>query len=151
MSKFGCFITAALVLAPTAVMATMPAHDGYMLFALTKAELAQMPNAADKACLATAAAKATNENGRIVCNNAIYKRLDARLNIAYRAAMTRLPKAKAATLRAEENAWLASRDKICAAGTAKYMNPQSVSYRALISDCGLAELYRRTMWLERYR
>jgi uncharacterized protein YecT (DUF1311 family) len=151
MSKIGFSIMAAILVTPAVTMAKAPNQNSYVRFALTKEELAQMPDAADTACLATAAAKATNENGRINCNKVIYNRLDARLNVAYRTALARVAKAKATMLRADESAWLASRDKICMTRAVRDLNRQSVSYRAAISDCSLTELYRRTLWLERYR
>ncbi len=150
MSKSGLVVAAALTLAPAMAMAKMPAHDGYSHFAPTKAEQAQMLNAADKACLA-AALKAPNESARIDCNAATYRRIDARLNAAYRGAVKSLPKAKSAALKFEQKAWLASQNKVCASGDAKQLNRESVSYRAAMSDCSLAELYRRTIWVEHYR
>jgi uncharacterized protein YecT (DUF1311 family) len=150
MSKFKLMIAAAMMLAPVALIAKTPAHDGYAHFTLTKTELAQMPNAADRTCL-EAAIKASNENARIACNRSTYKRIDARLNGSFRAIVAKLPKMRGDALLQEENAWLATRDKICASGAARELNRASVSYRAVMSDCGLAELYRRTLWVARYR
>jgi uncharacterized protein YecT (DUF1311 family) len=150
MSKFKLLISVAMMLAPVASIAKTPAHNGYAHFALAEAELAQMPNAADQTCL-EAAIKAPNENARIACNRSTYKRIDARLNRSFRAILAKLPKMRGDALRQEENAWLATRDKICASGAARELNRASVSYRAAMSDCGLAELYRRTLWVEHYR
>jgi uncharacterized protein YecT (DUF1311 family) len=147
MSKFGLFITAALTIAPAIVMAKAPARHDYMLFALIEAELAEMPNAADKACLA----KANQEPyADIACTVPQFDRIEQRLDQSYQAVMATLPKAKKTNLESEQGLWLITRDAICKARVGDELNETSITYDAAIIQCSLAELYRRTLWVERF-
>ena len=148
MSKFGLFIAAALVLAPVTAMAKMPAHNGYSHFALTQAEQAQMPNTADKACLA----KADQEPFAVIqCTVPQFDRIENRFSVSYHAVLAKLPKAKKTKLRSEQNLWLITREAMCKARVGNELNEASVTYNAAIIQCTLDDLYRRTLWVERYR
>jgi uncharacterized protein YecT (DUF1311 family) len=148
MSKFGFFVTAALMLVPVVAMAKAAAHDGYGLFALTDAEIAQMPNAADKACLV----KADQEPFAVIeCTSPQFDRIEKRLNASYRAVMARLSKTKKVQLRREQRLWLITREAACKARVGDELNDTSITYYAAMNQCALTELYRRTLWVERYR
>jgi uncharacterized protein YecT (DUF1311 family) len=148
MSKFQLLVAAALTLAPAIAMAKVPALEGYMLFTLTDTELAQMPNSADKACLA----KVDEEPfAAIACTAPQFDRFEQRLNQSYQAAMAMLPKAKKTNLESEQGLWLITREAVCKARVGDELNEMSVAYNTAVIQCALAELYRRTLWVERYR
>jgi uncharacterized protein YecT (DUF1311 family) len=148
MSKFRLLIAAALTLAPAIAIAKEPVLDDYMLFALTDAELSQMPNAADKACLA----KVDKEPfAAIACTAPQFDRFEQRLNQSYQAAMAMLPKAKKTNLESEQGLWLITREAVCKARVGDELNLDSIAYNTAVIQCALAELYRRTLWVERYR
>jgi uncharacterized protein YecT (DUF1311 family) len=148
MSKFGLFIAAALVLAPAIAMAKAPVPAGYWHFTLTKAELAQMQNADDIACLA----KADQEPYAVIaCSRPQFDRIETRLSLSYHAIMAKIPKAKKVKLRSEQSLWLITREAMCKARVGDQLNEASVSYNAAIIQCTLDDLYRRTLWVERYR
>jgi uncharacterized protein YecT (DUF1311 family) len=148
MSKFGFLVAAVLTLAPAAVSAKKPALDGYIHFTLTKAEIAQMPNAADRACLA----KADQEPYAVIaCTAPQFGRIETRLGLSYHAVLAALPKAQKTKLRSEQGLWLITRDAICKARVGDELNEESITYDAAIIQCALAELSRRTLWVERYR
>jgi uncharacterized protein YecT (DUF1311 family) len=148
VTKLGFFIAAALVSAPAVVSAKKPAHDGYVHFTLTKAEIAQMPNAADKACLA----KSDQEPYAVIaCTAPQFDRIETRLGLSYRAVLAALPKAQKTKLRSEQGLWLITREAICKARVGDELNETSITYDTAVIQCALAELYRRTLWVERYR
>jgi uncharacterized protein YecT (DUF1311 family) len=148
VSKLGFIIAAALVSAPAVVSAKKPAYDGYIHFTLTEAEIAQMPNAADKACLA----KADQEPYAVIaCTVPQFDRIETRLGLSYRAVLAALPKAQKINLRSEQGLWLITREAICKARVGDELNEESITYDAAIIQCALAELSRRTLWVERYR
>jgi uncharacterized protein YecT (DUF1311 family) len=148
MTKFGLLIAAALSLSSAAAIAKRPAHDRYMHFALSKAEIAQMPNTADKACLA----KANEEPFAVIaCTAPLFDRIEKRLSLSYHAVMAKLPKASKIQLRGEQGFWLITREASCKAQVGDELNETSITYHAAIHQCNLAELYRRTLWVERYQ
>lgn len=148
MPKFGVLIVMVLTLASAAAMARTPVTDGYWHFALTKAELAQMPNAADKACLT----KADQEPYDVIqCTGPQFDRMETRLSVSYHAVLAKLPKAKKTRLRSEQSLWLITREAMCKARVGNELNEASVAYNAAIIQCTLDDLYRRTLWVERYR
>jgi uncharacterized protein YecT (DUF1311 family) len=148
MAKFGFFVAAAMLLTHTAVTAKTPAHDGYVHFAPTKAEIAQMPNAEDLACLT----KADQEPFAVIeCTAPQFDRVEQRLNVSYRAVMARLPKTQKIKLRSEQRLWLITREATCKARVGDELNDTSITYHEAMTQCALAELYRRTLWVERYR
>jgi uncharacterized protein YecT (DUF1311 family) len=152
MPKFTYSIATALMIASATAIAVTPTPVPmtYSNFTLTDAEVAQMPNSADKACK-TKADKTPNPNAEIACNEITYRRIDKRLNASYRKTMARLPKAKQSELRLEEKQWLETRFNVCEQQFAEELNVTSVSYRQVVSNCRLAELYRRVIWIERYK
>ena len=148
MPKFGFLIVVVLTLAPVAAMAKTPAQNDYWHFALTDAEIAQMPNAADKACLA----KADQEPFAVIqCNIPQFDRIEERLSQSYHGVMATLPKAQKDRLHSEQQLWIMTREAICKARVEDELNETSITYNAAVIQCALAELYRRTLWVERYR
>ena len=142
------FSVFALMLVPTAATATPPAQDGYMYFALTDAEIAEMPNADDKACLA----KADQEPYAVIaCTAPQFDRIEERLSLSYHSVIAHLPKAKSAQLKEEQGIWLITRDLMCKARVGDELNEMSVTYRAAMTQCVLDDLYRRALWVERYQ
>jgi uncharacterized protein YecT (DUF1311 family) len=138
----------ALMLVPAAATAQTPAQDGYMYFALTGAEIAEMPNADDKACLA----KADQEPYAVIaCTAPQFDRIEKRLSVSYHSVLARLPKAKSAQLKEEQGIWLITRDLMCRARVGDELNEMSITYHAAMIQCVLDDLYRRTLWVERYQ
>jgi uncharacterized protein YecT (DUF1311 family) len=153
MSKLGLMIAATLILASATASAKTPVHDGYWHFRLTGAELAQMPNADDKACLAKADEK---PYAVIACTVPQFDRIETRLGASYHAVIAKLPKAKRNSLRREQSLWRITREAICKARVGDKLSEASVmytaaNYEAAIVECTLDDLYRRTLWVERYR
>jgi uncharacterized protein YecT (DUF1311 family) len=148
VSKLRFFIAAALVSAPAVATAKKPAHDGYIHFTLTKGEIDQLPNAADKACLA----KADQEPYAVIeCTTPQFDRIETRLGLSYHAVLAALPKAQKTKLRSEQRLWLITREATCKARVGDELNETSITYGTAVIQCALAELYRRTLWVERYR
>jgi uncharacterized protein YecT (DUF1311 family) len=148
MSISGFLVAAVLMLTPAIAPAKKPAHDRYAHFALTKADIDQMPNAADKACLA----KADQEPYAVIaCTAPQFDRIETRLGLSYQAVLAALPQAQKTNLRSEQGLWLITREAICKAQVGDELNETSITYDAAVIQCALAELYRRTLWVERYR
>lgn len=148
MPKFEFLIAAVFTLTPVAAIAKTPAHNDYWHFALTDAEIAQMPNAADKACLA----KADQEPFAVIqCNIPQFDRIEERLSQSYNTVMATLPKAQKNELHSEQQLWIMTREAICKARVGDELNETSITYSTAVIQCALAELYRRALWVERYR
>ena len=142
------FSVFALMLVPAAATATTPAQDGYMNFALTDAEIAEMPNTDDKACLA----KADQEPYAVIaCSAPQFDRIEKRLSLSYHSVIANLPKSKSAQLKEEQGIWLITRDLMCRARVGDELNEMSITYQAAMIRCVLDDLYRRTLWVERYQ
>ena len=145
--RFGLSIFA-LMLVSAAAAAQTPAQDGFTYFALTGAEIAEMPNADDKVCLAKADAE---PHAVIACNAPQFDRIEERLSVSYHSVLSRLPKAKSAQLKEEQGIWFNTTDLMCKARVGDELNEESVTYRLAMTQCILDDLYRRTLWVERYR
>jgi uncharacterized protein YecT (DUF1311 family) len=81
------------------------------------------------------------------CIGTEIEREDARLNRAYKLAMSRLTSAQKAALRSSERTWIKARDARCKAGGGGGGSLDGVLY----ANCILDETARRTRFLETYR
>jgi uncharacterized protein YecT (DUF1311 family) len=96
-------------------------------------------------CLASPDGQSTM--GMIDCVGAELKIQDARLNAAYRKAMSGLNARQHDKLQAAQRAWLAFRDAECAS---LYDDDWGTLSRVIASDCILSMTVKRTMDLEHY-
>jgi uncharacterized protein YecT (DUF1311 family) len=82
------------------------------------------------------------------CYGAELKRADGRLNRAYGAAMARSSRAKKATLRTSERAWIKRRDATCN----RELGPDKGTIQRLnYPSCLIKQTDARTAWLRRWR
>jgi uncharacterized protein YecT (DUF1311 family) len=93
----------------------------------------------------------TGDVAMMACNNEEQGRQDASLNHVYRTLLGRLPKSRAAQLRASQRAWLRSQNEQCVRESGVPMRHWGTMHRLDYSSCLLESAIRRTVWLERYR
>jgi uncharacterized protein YecT (DUF1311 family) len=148
--KLSVLIAAAFMFISSELMATSTAQNDYSHFTPSKTQIEQMSNATDAACHAKAES-ASNLNSNMACIDSTYKRIDKRLNKSYRTAMRRISKAKKEQLRLEQKSWLDTGFNYCEEKWKEELNVEGVTYRYEVRKCSLAELHRRTLWVEQYR
>jgi uncharacterized protein YecT (DUF1311 family) len=146
MRAFGLFMLAAAFLPLHPDMAH--AQTGYAQLKLSDAQNEAMSSRQYRTCMDRANGITANMND---CIGVEYDRLDRRLNLAYRAAMGRLPAARRTALRNDERAWLGNRDAVCEAELEAGMDNLGSLERLQLRFCALRELRRRIVWLERMR
>lgn len=100
-------------------------------------------------CMASGAAAQGVTSGMMSCSGDEIGRQDARLNQAYRMTMQRLPRARQATLRTRQRAWIKRRDATCRREADVYQGGTAAALN--LSQCILRETIARRLWLERYR
>ncbi len=78
-----------------------------------------------------------------------FKRQDAALNVAWKAALQRVGPRSSAQLIAAERRWVAARDPFCSKASDQFKGGTIMPI--VYSSCRVEETIRRTMWLEKLR
>jgi uncharacterized protein YecT (DUF1311 family) len=93
----------------------------------------------------------TGDFAMTACSREEHQRQDASLNRVYRALLGRLPRSRAAQLRASQRVWLRNRDSDCLKKSGAPMREWGTMHRLDYAGCRLESTIRRTVLLERYR
>jgi uncharacterized protein YecT (DUF1311 family) len=122
------------------------AMQSYERFRVSDAESERLMSADYRRCMDASGGVTANMRD---CAEAEGRRLDARLNAAYRDAMTRLPTSAARTrLRLLERRWVATRYHGCERSARSERG--GTLWLVMMDGCSLDEDVRRILWLERY-
>jgi hypothetical protein len=130
---------------------SMPVSPYYAKFSLSQADLAQMDNDEDKACVMRANMMHVREPSLTRCADDQVRRLKNRVQFSYANTIFRLPVARRAALQNNHRNWEVSyvancKDQLNIADQIHYYRERFPMLR-----CEGLELYRRALWLERYR
>lgn len=151
------FILAALIaISPASLMAAPP--QVYGDFVLTKAEIGEVIDIADKGCPKKSDPEKSEDYGSVWaaepvyqtgCRNKLVRGSEKQTNAVYKTALALLSKSEKNALRADQAVWVKKRYEECR--SERNQNLGGAFRNVLFADCQFIENIRRTFWIERRR
>jgi uncharacterized protein YecT (DUF1311 family) len=141
-------VAAAIMLSPAIVLAAATAQT-YEKFELTKAETKTVA----KVTAANCPRKAGGSKYQAKCRQKLMGKSEALLNVSYERALARLAAPARTELKESQEFWIHERYNECVYLSEDIeANPRpEAAVEIEYNDCALAELKRRTLWIDRYK
>jgi uncharacterized protein YecT (DUF1311 family) len=157
MEKSHLILTALLTIAPSTLMAAMP-QLAYADFDLTKAEIGEVTDVANKSCPKKSDPEKSEDYGSVWaaepvyqtgCRNKLVRGREKQTNAVYKRALAQLSKSEKNAFRADQAVWLKKRYEECRSERSE--NLGGAFRNVLFANCQFVENIRRTFWIERRR
>ena len=155
--KNSYFLLAALLaIAPSTLMATPPLVYGD--FGLTKAEIGEVIDVANKGCPKKSDHEKSEDYGSVWaaepvyqtgCRHKLVRGSEKQTNAVYKRALALLSKSEKRAFRADQAVWVKKRYEECR--SERNENLGGAFRNVVFADCQFVENIRRTFWIERQR